>query len=96
MINYGCVFRLNLFNFLLIFFLESNYFEKVWWLFNEFRCNVEMDVYSFGIMIKGFCDENDLERVFRVLVRLGDLGLFSNVVIYIILIDGCCKNGDID
>lgn len=96
MINYGCVPRSNLFNSLLILLLESNYLEKAWWLFNEFRCNVEMDAYSFGIMIKGFCDENDLERAFRVLARLGDLGLSPNVVIYTTLIDGCCKNGDID
>uniref|UniRef100_A0A803LTT7 Pentatricopeptide repeat-containing protein n=1 Tax=Chenopodium quinoa TaxID=63459 RepID=A0A803LTT7_CHEQI len=95
MINHGSVPRLNLFNSLLILLLESNHLEKGWWVFNEFKGKVELDVYSFGIMIKGFCQGNDLERAFNVLDGLDDVGMSPNVVIYTTLIDGCCKNSDI-
>ncbi|GMH12281.1 hypothetical protein Nepgr_014122 [Nepenthes gracilis] len=57
---------------------------------------VQLDVYSFGIMIKGCCEANDLIRALEVLALLEEVGLSPIVVIYTTLIDGCCKNGHID
>ncbi|KAL7238172.1 hypothetical protein ACSBR2_004303 [Camellia fascicularis] len=96
MIEKGLVPSSNSFNAFLACLLRSNNFEKAWWVFKDMRGRVVMDVYSFGVMIKGCCENGDLNRAFEVLAQLEDLGLCPNVVIYTTLIDGCCKSGDIN
>ncbi|KAF3965564.1 hypothetical protein CMV_010258 [Castanea mollissima] len=96
MIDKGLVPGPKTFNNLLGFLINSNCFEKAWCLFNETKGKVEMDVYSFGIVIKGCCEAGDLDRGFELLVLLEEMGWSPNVVIYTTLIDGCCKNGDIE
>ncbi|KAL1321880.1 hypothetical protein HN51_066779 [Arachis hypogaea] len=85
----------NTFNNLLILLLRSNCFGKAWLLFNEIKGKVAMDVYSFGIMIKGCCEVGDLIKSFRLLALLIRMGFSPNVVLYTTLIDGCCKIGDV-
>ncbi|OMO91255.1 hypothetical protein COLO4_18513 [Corchorus olitorius] len=78
------------------FLIKSDSFEKAWILFTESKKRVKLDVYSFGIMIKGCCDAGDLSKSFELLGQLEELDLSPNVVIYTTLIDGCCKNGDFE
>jgi pentatricopeptide repeat protein len=96
MVDKGLVFRPNIFNSLLGSLVRSNCFEKAWLFFNELKERVKFDVYSFGIMIKGCCENGNLDKSFQLLGLLQDMGLSPNVVIYTTLIDGCCKNGDIE
>ncbi|KAJ6735178.1 PPR CONTAINING PLANT-LIKE PROTEIN [Salix purpurea] len=96
MVDKGLVYRPNIFNSLLGSLVRSNCFEKAWMVFNELKERVKFDVYSFGIMIKGCCENGNLDKSFQLLGLLQDIGLSPNVVIYTTLIDGCCKNGDIE
>ncbi|ESW26112.1 hypothetical protein PHAVU_003G091900 [Phaseolus vulgaris] len=95
MIHKGHLPTSNTFNNLLCALIRSNCFDKAWWVFNQLKIKVVMDVYSFGFMIKGCCEVGDLMKGFRLVTMLEAFGLSPNVVIYTTLIDGCCKNGDV-
>ncbi|MCI23063.1 pentatricopeptide repeat-containing protein, partial [Trifolium medium] len=85
----------NTFNNLLNLLIRSNSFCRAWLVFDELKNKVVLDVYSFGIMIKGCCEAGDLLKSFQLLSMMEKTGLSPNVVIYTTLIDGCCKNGDV-
>nr|KJB20076.1 hypothetical protein B456_003G131800 [Gossypium raimondii]KJB20077.1 hypothetical protein B456_003G131800 [Gossypium raimondii] len=86
----------NTFNGIMDFLIKFYCFEKAWTLFQESKGRVKLDVYSFGILIKGCCEAGDLGKSFELLDQIEELGLAPNVVIYTTLIDGCCKNGDLE
>ncbi|KAK7310689.1 hypothetical protein RJT34_08349 [Clitoria ternatea] len=95
MIHNGHLPRSNTFNNILILLIRSNSFYKAWRIFWELKGKVVLDVYSFGIMMKGCCEVGDLMKGFQLLAMLDQMDLSPNVVIYTTLIDGCCKNGDV-
>ena len=68
MIDKGLVPGPNTFNNLLGFLIKSNCFEKALCVFNETKGNFQMDVCSFGIMIKGCCE---------ALICIKDLSIWS-------------------
>ncbi|KAK2986094.1 hypothetical protein RJ640_003749 [Escallonia rubra] len=86
----------NTFNNLLSFLVKSGDFEKSWCFFNEMKSRVVLDDYSFGIMVKGCCENSELKRAFEVFDQMGEMGFSPNVVVYTSLIDGCCKSGDVE
>ncbi|CAL9239650.1 unnamed protein product [Arabidopsis halleri] len=96
MVDKGFVPGSNCFNNLLTFVGGSSSFNQWWCFFNENKSKVDLDVYSFGIVIKGCCEAGEIEKSFDLLVELREFGFSPNVVIYTTLIDGCCKKGEIE
>ncbi|KAK8596337.1 hypothetical protein V6N12_064834 [Hibiscus sabdariffa] len=96
MVDKNLVVGPNTFNNILSFLIKFDSFDKAWTLFNVSKEKVKLDVYSFGILIKGCCEAGDLGKSFELLDQIEKLGFSPNVVIYTTLIDGCCKNGDLD
>ncbi|KAL6195576.1 hypothetical protein ACLB2K_031194 [Fragaria x ananassa] len=96
MVQQGMIPTSNTFNNVLGFLVKSRDFEKAWRVFNEFKSRVQLDLYSFGIVVKSCCEGGELDRGFGVLDETEEMGWSPNVVIYTTLIDGCCKNGDLE
>ncbi|PIN25305.1 hypothetical protein CDL12_01955 [Handroanthus impetiginosus] len=80
MADRGLVPTSNTFNDVLKFLIKSNGFEKAWWVFEKNKRKVGLDVYTFGILIKGCCDDGDVNRGFEVLSEMCSMGLSPNVV----------------
>ncbi|KAK2420397.1 pentatricopeptide repeat-containing protein [Trifolium repens] len=64
----------NTFNNLLNLLIRSNCFDKAWLVFNKLKDKVALDVYSFGIMIKGCCEDGDLMKSFQLLAMMEETG----------------------
>ncbi|KAI3472482.1 hypothetical protein Pfo_030926 [Paulownia fortunei] len=96
MIDKGLVPTSNILNTVLRCLIKGHDFEKAWWVFQKNKGRVGLDVYTFGILIKGCCENGDLKRGFEVLSEMCDMGLSPNVVVYTTLIDGCCKKGEVE
>ncbi|XP_041995658.1 pentatricopeptide repeat-containing protein At4g11690-like [Salvia splendens] len=85
-----------LFNSVLKCFVKECHFEKAWLVFEKYKGRVGLDVYTFGILVKGCCESDNLERGFEVLGEMCDLGFSPNVFVYTTLIHVCCKKGDVE
>ncbi|KAK3012785.1 hypothetical protein RJ639_010221 [Escallonia herrerae] len=92
----------NTFNNLLSFLVKSGDFDKSWCFFYEMKSRVVLDDYSFDIMVKGCCENSELERAFEsgnvekakgLFCKMGELGLIVNQYTYTVLINGLFKKG---
>ncbi|KAG6479117.1 hypothetical protein ZIOFF_062577 [Zingiber officinale] len=57
---------------------------------------VSRNVYTYNILIRGFCSRGELHRASALLPEMVHAGCSPNVVTYNTLIDGLCKSGKID
>lgn len=51
-----------------------------------FRYGIELDVYSFNIVIKAFCEMGILDKAYLIMVQMEKLGITPDVVTYTTLI----------
>ncbi|KAI3668888.1 hypothetical protein L6452_40105 [Arctium lappa] len=56
-------------------------------------CGVKVDMYTFGILMKGLCLTNRIADAFKLLQVMKNKGVSPNTVIYNTLIHALCKNG---
>ncbi|WOL19421.1 pentatricopeptide repeat-containing protein [Canna indica] len=57
---------------------------------------VSLNVYTYNILIRGFCSWGELDRASALLSEMMLAGCSPNVVTYNTLIDGLCKSGKVE
>jgi pentatricopeptide repeat protein len=62
------------------------------------RAQLHPDVFSFNILLKGFCDENKSQEALDLLCMMANNGssCAPDVVSYNTIIHGLCKEGQVD
>lgn len=60
------------------------------------RCKVSPNVFTYNILIRGFCAGGDIETGLLMFGRMEKNGCLANVVTYNTLVDGYCKLGQVD
>ncbi|XP_058729488.1 pentatricopeptide repeat-containing protein At2g06000-like [Vicia villosa] len=77
--------------------VKSNRLHDAVSLFRELvRFNLNIDIFTFNILIRGFCVIGEIDEAFRFLNNMRSFGCYPDVVSYNTLIHGLCRINEVD
>ncbi|CAB4284947.1 unnamed protein product [Prunus armeniaca] len=90
----GCFQTVSEFNALLMALVIAKEPDIALSLFNEVSAyGLVPDSLTFSIMIRCYCEKNDLDEAIRVLVHMVENGFYPNAATITVLINSLCKRG---